>query len=503
MSQEQLYASFLLDKEEGLEIALLAERVTEATAITSSIRKLPTTVDFLEGIMHLRDVAIPVVNLKKRMGLEDTGYDKEAKVAVVSGYDQRYGLLFDDIREVFRADDSSVVPISQGMQGEDRLVTSLLHLDGGSRTIDLLDLDFVFEEDSDQEGLKRSTQISSESEKYTYTRYVIFQCQKQYYGVPVELAQEITFISKVDDRYQEDFIDGVLSLRGSTIPVVGAKYLLADCYEELHKAGEDYRVLVFQLEECSFGLVVEKVREILNIPDQKVLPMPMENENILGVYENDADDNIMLLDIEKVIDKQGDKIKAKFRLKEYTDVIDEDDGSAEEMGHLITENGYLVFSIDKHFGMEIKDVQEILDHAEVMRTPGLTGAQKGVINLRGQVIPVVSLRAFLDYPGQKFEGDQKKHIICRGAGKIFALEVDAIVTIYKQEQFHMTPSLNPEWAKKKDVLDRLIEFLREDGLREHVLILNTDNMVENHFSFIGDDNDMAIEEESSNLQPAK
>lgn len=488
MSQEQLYASFLLDKEEGLEIALLAESVTEATAITSAIRPLPTTVNFLEGMMHLRDAAIPVINLKKRMGLEDTGYNPEAKVAVVKGGHQRYGLLFDDIKEVFRAESTNIVPIREGMLSEDRLITSLLHLEQGARTIDLLNLDHVFLGEDQEKEIQEKMPAVAQEEPTTYTKYIVFNCLGQNYGVPVELAQEMTFISKVDDRYQEDFIDGVLSLRGSSIPVIGAKYLLADCYEELHKATEDYRVLVFKIKGCSFGLVVEHVREILNVPDNRVLPIPMENERIVGVYSDKNRENIMLLNIEKVLGDHCEAIKAKFRLNKYQDLTHDDIDEAEAVEgvhHLITENGYLVFSIGKHFGMEIKDVQEILDNAEVMRTPGLTGAQKGVINLRGQVIPVICLRTFLDYPGQQFETDERKHIICRGSDSIIALEVDSIVTIYKQEEFHMTPSLNPEWAKKKDVLDRLIEFMRDDGLREHVLILNTDNLVNNHFSFNG------------------
>lgn len=496
MSQEQLYASFLLDKEEGYEIALLAESVTEATTVTSSIRKLPTTVDFLEGIMHLRDAAIPVINLKKRLGLSDTDYGEDAKVAVVTWLDQRYGLLFDDIREVFKANDSSVYPISNGLQTEDKIVTSLIQLEQGSRTIDLLDLDHLFELGDEYDGLKKEWQQGQQHDDVVYSRYIIFMCSGQSYGVPVELAQEITFVSQVDDRYQEDYIDGSLLLRGSSIPVIGAKYLLAGCYEEMHKATEDYRVLVVTLEGCSFGLIVEEVREILSIPDEGVLPIPMKNENIIGVYERDLGDNIILLDMENVISDQIEQFRAKFRLKEYVHHDASENVNPDEMHHLITENGYLVFSIGKHFGMEIKDVQEILDIQHVLKIPGEDGAQTGVVNLRGDVIPVICLRKFLGYPGRNFDSDPCKHIICSAYDAKIALEVDSIVTIYKQEQSYPTPSLDPKWRDKKDVLDRLIEFLCDDGLKEHVLILNIENLLKNHFSFncVG-----KVEEEISEL----
>jgi purine-binding chemotaxis protein CheW len=58
--------------------------------------------------------------------------------------------------------------------------------------------------------------------------------------------------------------------------------------------------------------------------------------------------------------------------------------------------------------------------------------------------------------------------------------VDTIITIYKQEESHKTPSLNPQLQKRKDTLDRLIEFIGEQGLAEHVLVVNTANLINNH-----------------------
>ena len=88
MSQEQLFASFVLDREQDLEIALKAEQVAEATAIQGPIRKLPGSIDCLEGIMQLRNDVIPVINLKKRLGLGRNDYDPAAKVA--DGRDVRW-----------------------------------------------------------------------------------------------------------------------------------------------------------------------------------------------------------------------------------------------------------------------------------------------------------------------------------------------------------------------------------------------------------------------------
>jgi len=148
--------------------------------------------------------------------------------------------------------------------------------------------------------------------------------------------------------------------------------------------------------------------------------------------------------------------------------------------HLITENCYLVFAIEKNFAIEIKDVQEIIESEGVMGIPGVTGFNSQIINLRGQIVPVVNLRSFYNYPLENGIMEKSKLIICKGRSHTVALEVDRIVTIYKQEQFHATPSLNPQLAKRKDTLDRLIDFIGHDGISEHVLVVNIDNLVCNH-----------------------
>ena len=125
-------------------------------------------------------------------------------------------------------------------------------------------------------------------------------------------------------------------------------------------------------------------------------------------------------------------------------------------------------------------MQEIIECDGVMGVPGVTGFNSQVINLRGQIVPVISLRLFYNFPTKNAGAEKSKLIICKGQSRTVALEVDRIVTIYKQEQFHATPSLNPQLAGRKDTLDRLIDFVGRDGISEHVLVVNTDNLVLNH-----------------------
>lgn len=55
---------------------------------------------------------------------------------------------------------------------------------------------------------------------------------------------------------------------------------------------------------------------------------------------------------------------------------------------------YLTFGLGEEvYGLEILKVQEIIGLMRVTRVPGLPEVIRGVVNLRGKVIPVVDLRA--------------------------------------------------------------------------------------------------------------
>jgi purine-binding chemotaxis protein CheW len=170
------------------------------------------------------------------------------------------------------------------------------------------------------------------------------------------------------------------------------------------------------------------------------------------------------------------------RLSEDFDEKKEANDTAKVDGahHLITENCYLVFGIGKIMAIQLKDVQEIIEKNGVLNLPGETGFRAGVINLRGDVVPVINLSSFFGYEKENTTEGEQKLVICKAGSQIVAFEVDSIVTIYKQEKYQTTSSLNAELAGKRDVLDRLIVFDNGGGEREHVLVLNVHNLIRNH-----------------------
>jgi purine-binding chemotaxis protein CheW len=55
---------------------------------------------------------------------------------------------------------------------------------------------------------------------------------------------------------------------------------------------------------------------------------------------------------------------------------------------------YMTFRLDtENYGVEILKVIELIGYVEVTRVPGTASSVRGLLNLRGRVIPVVDLRA--------------------------------------------------------------------------------------------------------------
>ena len=70
------------------------------------------------------------------------------------------------------------------------------------------------------------------------------------------------------------------------------------------------------------------------------------------------------------------------------------------MGDIITENKqYLTFQLaTEFFALEITKVREVLDYINITKVPRTPEFMLGVINLRGNVVPVVDLRLTLGMP---------------------------------------------------------------------------------------------------------
>jgi purine-binding chemotaxis protein CheW len=64
----------------------------------------------------------------------------------------------------------------------------------------------------------------------------------------------------------------------------------------------------------------------------------------------------------------------------------------------------------QRFAVDVADVREILDRHEIARMPGI-GGDAGVIDNRGESVPIIDLAARLGLAGGEAEGDETRIIV--------------------------------------------------------------------------------------------
>ncbi len=91
---------------------------------------------------------------------------------------------------------------------------------------------------------------------------------------------------------------------------------------------------------------------------------------------------------------------------------------------------------DEQFGVEILCVREIIRVVSITRVPRAPGFVEGIINLRGEVIPVIDLRKRLNLESRKFDNstrlivvelnDQQIGFIVDSVSQVLRVPADAI-----------------------------------------------------------------------------
>jgi len=122
--------------------------------------KLPKTADFLKGLINVRDVGIPVVDLRSRFGLPEIEVTQDTAILVIEieGADGHVmiGAIADEVYEVIDLDDENLEPPPRfGVKIDSHFIHSIGKRD--DKFIIILDMDRAF---SDDEARKLESVVS-------------------------------------------------------------------------------------------------------------------------------------------------------------------------------------------------------------------------------------------------------------------------------------------------------------------------------------------------------
>jgi purine-binding chemotaxis protein CheW len=142
---QQLVSFKIGDEEFGVDIL----RVQEINRMIS-VTRVPNAPPFVEGIINLRGKVIPIVELRKRLGMEPRERDNNTRIVVVDVNGRTIGFIVDAVNEVLRVPTSVIEPppaLTAGIDAE--FITAIGKLE--DRLLILLDLERVLSTDEKSE----------------------------------------------------------------------------------------------------------------------------------------------------------------------------------------------------------------------------------------------------------------------------------------------------------------------------------------------------------------
>ena len=137
-------------------------------------------------------------------------------------------------------------------------------------------------------------------------KYMTFKSGSEYFGLEIQYVQQIIqaqTITKIPET--EDYIKGLINLRGRIIPVVDVRLRFK---QEPIEYNEKTCIIVINVKDMTVGLIVEQIAEVVEIKEENILPPPSigrgeragQNKYVYGIGKVGSTVKL-LLDPEKLL----------------------------------------------------------------------------------------------------------------------------------------------------------------------------------------------------------
>ena len=298
----------------GQEYALPLERVNEIVSMPAHVSEIAGPESAVLGVITLRNRLLPLVSLRALLGLKprDEGAER-GKIIIVSMGNTSVGVVADRTREILRIDLASIDPapalLTRG--SGDAEIESICRLDGGKRLVAVLSPDRLFRSELVSRILSQASNDNVETEATSSDmsdeKFIVFRLGAQEYGMPISAVVEVT---RAPDRMTRmpkapAFIEGVINLRGTVLPIVDLRrrFEIAS-----HEPANARRVLVISVGGTPTGFIVDAVSELLSVPPDAIQTAPElspEQMRLIGRVVNlkDGARIILLVDPQELLDE--------------------------------------------------------------------------------------------------------------------------------------------------------------------------------------------------------
>jgi purine-binding chemotaxis protein CheW len=182
--------------------------------------------------------------------------------------------------------------------------------------------------------------------------------KKENYAVPIEQVREIrNFLEITSVPKAKKYVKGVMNLRGLIIPVIDIKKRLGfGEVDVLNK--KNYRIIIADVRDSIYGLIVDKVEQVLNISLNDIEPIPSDSFESYHYIKGIAKINgqlIVLLDIIALLEDSEENYKEPENENELL-IPNKDDSSFETHDIIEPDNTKKLDDVEDDIPDELKEV---------------------------------------------------------------------------------------------------------------------------------------------------
>lgn len=109
------------------------------------VTRIPGTKPYITGVMNLRGVITPIINLRKRFAIAEKPYDDATRILVISKDDIEIGFIVDGANDVLDIPTNKIEPTPEVVGGvRSEYLNGVVKLN--DRLITLLDIDVILQD---------------------------------------------------------------------------------------------------------------------------------------------------------------------------------------------------------------------------------------------------------------------------------------------------------------------------------------------------------------------
>ena len=386
-----------------------------------NITRVPNAPPALDGITNLRGAVVPVFSLARLLDLPDAKDATTSFVLVLAN--SGMGLSVDNVSTVRGANASGELLRPLDIEKVARsLVQSAVPASRKVRTT--------------------SAAATAQPKQEDGTGLLGFELAGQDYALPLAHIEEVIALPEAMTQlpHSPDGDLGVTMLRGALLPLVSLRALLGMPVRDASR-----HVIVARLGAASVGFAVDRLVSVKRARATAMSPVPAilnrggGEARIASIFRDDDGRLVSVLSPERLFADPGLAEKLGATAKEATP-MQEAEGEAREQ--------IVVFRLGaEEFGLPIAAVDEIARLPEtVTRVPRAPSFVKGVMNLRGRIVPLIDQSARFGFDPESSTGARKRVIISHIDDLLAGFIVDEVreILTLSNSQIRVAPSIASE-----------------------------------------------------------